>query len=316
MSRRQLREPRHQLESLGPQRPQLFEPWHVSLTFRHGQVRQRDGIEVVVGKRDEPEPVTPELDNLRHDTVDPALPRFLAVGTPHRAERTMFGAPADRLHGSPHVTALRQQLPARRHEALGIDTSALIGPLQRAVYRVIEHERPDDVAVAANDGVRAAELMGLVWIQRGVDAAEHDGRAARARTLPDLVAAKRVTGVNANPNYVAGLHAVNIERLQRLVDDLWPAIRGRCRPCQHEQPARRNDADAERQMARVHKMDGHTVPFLIAPSPFAQYDGPGAASGASGSHLEGDYLEHLEDALRLAMVHVRSHSRQRQMSSR
>ena len=96
----------------------------------------------------------------------------------------MLGAPADRLHGSPHVTALRQQLPARGHEAVGIDTSALIGPLQRAVYRVIEDERPDDVAVAANDGVRAPELMGLVWIQRGVDAAEHDGRAARARSLP------------------------------------------------------------------------------------------------------------------------------------
>ena len=256
--RRQLREPRHQLESLGPQRPQLFEPPR-SLTLRHGQVRQRDGIEVVVGKRDEPEPVTPELDNLRHDTVDPALPRFLAVGAPHRAERTMLGAPADGLHGSPHVTALRQQLPARRHEALGIDTSALICLLQRSVCRVIEDQRPDEIAVAANDGVRPPEFMGLVWIQRRVDAAEHDGRASGARSVPDLVAAKCVAGVDADPDDVTGLHAVDIERLQGLVDDLWPAIRGRCRPRQHEQPARRDDADAERQMAGVHKIDSHAT---------------------------------------------------------
>ena len=106
--------------------------------------------------------------------------------------------------------------------------------------------------------------------------------APRARAIPNRSREARC-GVNANPNYVAGLDAVSIERLQRLVNDLWSAIRGRRCPCQHEQPARCNDADAERQMARVHKMDGHTLPFLIAPSPFAQYDGPGAASGASGS---------------------------------
>ena len=37
---RQLRQPRHQLESLGPQRPQLFEPRRVALAFRHRQVRR------------------------------------------------------------------------------------------------------------------------------------------------------------------------------------------------------------------------------------------------------------------------------------
>jgi hypothetical protein len=45
--------------------------------------------------------------------------------------------------------------------------------------------------------------MGLVWIQRGVYAAEHDGRASRARTRADLVAAKRVTGVNTVPTRTA-----------------------------------------------------------------------------------------------------------------
>jgi hypothetical protein len=34
--------------------------------------------------------------------------------------------------------------------------------LQRAVCRVFEHERPEDISVATNDGVRASELMGLI----------------------------------------------------------------------------------------------------------------------------------------------------------
>ena len=282
---RQLREPRHQLESLGPQRLQLLQPRDVFLTFRHGQVFQRDGIEVVVGQRDEPEPQTPELDNLRHDTVDPALPRFLAVGTPHRAERTMLGAPADGLHGSPHVAALRQQLPARRHEAVGIDASALIGLLQRSAARVIEDLSPDEIAIAANDRVSGPELPGLGWIQRRVDAAEHDGRAPGVHGGSYLVAAQGVAGMDADADHVTGLYGVEIQRLQGLVDNLRPAIRGRCRPRQHEQPSRRDDADAERQVARVHKIDGHSAPLLIAFS--LNTRGPRPHLPVQNGHIDG-----------------------------
>jgi hypothetical protein len=35
---------------------------------------------------------------------------------------------------------------------------------------VFEHDRPDDISVATNDGVRAPELMGLIREPCGVDA--------------------------------------------------------------------------------------------------------------------------------------------------
>jgi hypothetical protein len=60
-------------------------------------------------------------------------------------------------------------------------------------------------------------------------AAEHHARTSLARTLPDLVATKRVAGMNTDPNNVTGLYAVHIERFQGLVDDLRPTIHGRCR---------------------------------------------------------------------------------------
>ena len=124
---------------------------------------------------------------------------------------------------------------------------------------MLEDQRPDHVAVAANDGVRAAELVRLVGVQGGVDATEHDLRPSRARRRPDLVAAKRVAGVNPDADDVAGLDLLEIQRLQGLIDDLWLAILRRCRPGQHEEPARCDDPDAEGQMARVHEMDGHKV---------------------------------------------------------
>ena len=101
--------------------------------------------------------------------------------------------------------------------------------------------------------------MGLVGIQRGVDAAEHDARAARAHALPDLVAAKRVAGVNADADDVAGLNARPYRTLPGFRRRSGRAIRGRCRARQHEQPTGRDDADAEREMAWVHKMDSHAL---------------------------------------------------------
>jgi hypothetical protein len=133
--------------------------------------------------------------------------------------------------------------------------------LQHALRRLIENDGPDDVAVAANDCVRTTELMSLVRIQRGVYAAEHNVRTSRARTLPDLVTAERVAGVNADPDSVTGAYAVHIKRFKGLVDDLWPAIHGGRRACQHEQPTRRDDSNAERQVARVNEMDSHAVGF-------------------------------------------------------
>ena len=170
----------------------------------------------------------------------------------------MFGAAADRLHRSPHVTALWQQLPARRHEALGVDTSAFVLPLQRTLHAwsrtsgQMTSPSPPTTASAPPSSC-ASSGYNVAWIPPNTTS--HPAR----RTPPDLVAAQRVAGVNADPDDVAGL--------SRRSDPTPPGSRrrcvarhsGRCRPRQHEQPTGRDDADAERQMARVHQMDSHNV---------------------------------------------------------
>src|SRR6058998_882983 len=48
-----------------------------------------------------------------------------------------------------------------------------------------DHARPDEVAVALDHRVRGAERRRFFRIERGVNAAEHDVGAARARFLAD-----------------------------------------------------------------------------------------------------------------------------------
>ena len=84
---------------------------------------------------------------------------------------------------------------------------------------VAQHLAPDDVAVALDDRVRPAELVRLVRIERGVNAAVDDGRAAALGRVADLVAAQRVAGVNADADDVAGLDGGEVDRLERFVDD-------------------------------------------------------------------------------------------------
>jgi hypothetical protein len=102
-----------------------------------------------------------------------------------------------------------------------------------------------------------------------VYAAEHDLRTTCVRTLPDLVAAQCVAGVDADADNVARLHGVYVERFQCFVTDLWPTIHRRRRTRQHEEPTRRDDANAERQVARINQMNNHAVVVfssrLIAP---------------------------------------------------
>ncbi len=132
--------------------------------------------------------------------------------------------------------------------------------------RVFEHQGPHDVSIAANDRVRAAELMGLIREQCSVDAAEHDMCTTCVRARPDVVAAQCVPRVDANADDVAGLHGVHVERFQCLVDDMWPTVHWRCRTRQHEEPTGRDDANAERQVTWINEMDNHAVVFvLIAP---------------------------------------------------
>ena len=94
---------------------------------------------------------------------------------------------------------------------------------------VVEHLAPDEVAVALDDRVRAAELVRLLREERRVDAAVTRPSRPRSRAeLADLVAAQRVARVDADADDVAGAMIDGIERLERLVgDDRIAESRGR-----------------------------------------------------------------------------------------
>ena len=98
--------------------------------------------------------------------------------------------------------------------------------------RVVEHERPDHVAVALDDRVRAAETVRLFRVQRGMDAAEDHRRPSGPRERADFVSAKRVAGVNAHAHDVAGLDRLEVEGLQGFVRDPRTPIRRRSRRSQ------------------------------------------------------------------------------------
>src|SRR5690606_25070125 len=57
-----------------------------------------------------------------------------------------------------------------------------------------------------------------------------------------------------------GCHRRWIERLQRLVDDDGAPEYRRCGAADDKKPAGRDDADAERQVARIDEMDAHSLP--------------------------------------------------------
>ena len=120
---------------------------------------------------------------------------------------------------------------------------------------VVDDLAPHHVAVALGDRVRAAELVRLLRVERGMNAAEHDPGAALAREPADFVAAQRVSGVDADADHVAGLDPLGVEHLQRFVSDDGVAEVSRRRSRQHVKPARRDDADAEREMAGIDEVN-------------------------------------------------------------
>src|SRR5690242_14386690 len=72
-----------------------------------------------------------------------------------------LGQPRTGLNRAPHVASVWQQLPARCDEAVGIDASGLIEGLQGTLGRVVQDQGPYHVAIAFDDGMRAAETLRL-----------------------------------------------------------------------------------------------------------------------------------------------------------
>ena len=77
----------------------------------------------------------------------------------------------------------------------------------------------------------AAEVEGFLRVERGVDAAIHDERAAVASDPADFVSAQGVARVDADADDVARRDRGRVELLEGLVGNERIAVfgRGRCR---------------------------------------------------------------------------------------
>ena len=116
------------------------------------------------------------------------------------------------------------------------------------------------IAVAAHRRMRLSALVAFVRKERGVDPAVDD-QAPRARAmLPDLIAAQRVAGMDADADNVAGGNGVRIQRIQRLVDEDRLAIFGRRRRREDEQPSWRDHSRTEGDVTGIDQMYAHLQP--------------------------------------------------------
>src|SRR6185295_2367221 len=157
------------------------EPALVCAAVCRDEVSERHGIKVVVREEDESKAFTAERHDLTDDCTDIALTRLLTIRSPHRTERTVLRATANRLHGSPHVAIGGQQVPPSGRERLAFDATAFVLGLEMSGFTISQHAGPDDVAVSGHDGIGGTALTHFVREERGVDAAKHDDRPACVR---------------------------------------------------------------------------------------------------------------------------------------
>jgi len=128
----------------------------------HPQITERDGIEVVVGERDESEAPPPQIHDFVEYVIHQTRPRTLAIRSPDRAERAVLRATAHRLHRAPHVTSGWQQVPPTSEERLAFDSTTGVLVARSAGHTVAENLGPYTFTVAGDNGVRATEFAGLV----------------------------------------------------------------------------------------------------------------------------------------------------------
>ena len=92
-----------------------------------------------------------------------------------------------------------------------------------------------------------------------MDASEDDGRAALARLAADFISAQRVERVDADADDIAGCDGVEVDRIERLVDDARIAVLARRRRGEHVEPARRDNGGSKRDIAGVDEMNSHEL---------------------------------------------------------
>ena len=216
------------------------------------EVSQRHGVKIVVGERDKPKSQAAQLHYLTDDGVNTALTRFLTICAPHRAKRAVLGTAAHRLHRSPHVPFTLQEIPAGRQELIAPNTATLINTFRLAVCTVLDNARPNQIAVAANNRVSAANFMSFIRKKRGVNPSKNDPRTASARFSPNFVASKRVAGVQPNTNDIASLNGCRVNRLKRLIDDQRVSPHPRSSCGKNIQPPGSDNSHTKRHMAGIY----------------------------------------------------------------
>ena len=236
----------HQLEALGAHRLELLESALVGAPRRFREIVERDGIEIVVGQRDETEPAPAQIDDFADHRVDGPLPRPLAVGLPHRAEGTVLRAAAHGLHRRPHVFAGRNQRPPGRLEITSLDLAAVVHRQRRALDAVLDHLRPHQIAVALDDGVRLAEPHRFVGIEGGVNAAVDDVCATLAHDFSDAIAVHRIARMDADTDDIPGGDGRRVPWIQGFIGDQRIAVLLWRRRGQDVEPPRRNNPNTER----------------------------------------------------------------------
>ncbi len=248
----EFRETFHEFEALFADGFELADAGLVILAFGEAEVIEGDGIEVIVGEGDEAKAAAAEFDDFVDDGVAGALAWFLAVGAPDGAERAVFGAAADGLHGGPHVGVVGHEIPAGGLEPGSIDASAIVDAGGAGGDAVCEDLRPDHIAIAFDDRVGAAVFECFFGIERGVDAPIDDPGAAFAEPAAEGVAAEGVAGVDADAGDVAGLNTAGIDLFERFIPDEWIAEGAGRGGGQDIEPARGDDGSPEGHVAGVH----------------------------------------------------------------
>ena len=126
----------------------------------------------------------PKIDDLVDYFLKAPLPGLLSIGPPHRTERAVLWASANRLHRRPHIFIRLHQVPARRQKLLSLDLSAVIDSLGVSRLQVAKHLSPRYIPVALDHGMRRTLFERLLRKQGRVNASVYHGGARSRASLP------------------------------------------------------------------------------------------------------------------------------------
>ena len=148
---------------------------------------------------------------------------------------------------------------ARASDGLPANAPAVILLSRCAGSAVLQRHRPRLLAITSHDGVGTTNVARFIGIEGRVDSSIHNVGASLAGGSADLVAPECVACVDADADDVTRLDRVEVERLERFVDESRLSVQRRRRRREDIQPSRRDDANAKRDVAWIDKVDGHAA---------------------------------------------------------